>query len=141
MSRSGYSDDCENLGLWRGAVARATFGARGQNFMRKLMTALDAMPEKRLIADAIQDTSGAVCALGAVDAKAPVYDAQDLARHFGIAWALAAEIVYENDEHLDYQRSIPETPEERWARMRAWVAKQITPDDEEPCLQPPSVVV
>jgi hypothetical protein len=23
MSRSGYSDDCENLGLWRAAVERA----------------------------------------------------------------------------------------------------------------------
>ncbi len=128
MSRSGYSDDCENLGLWRGAVDRATFGARGQHFLRKLLTALDAMPEKRLIVDAIKDETGSVCALGALDSNAPVYDAEDLARHFGIARALAAEIVYVNDEHDTCGQT--ESPEQRWTRMRAWVAKQIVPDDE-----------
>lgn len=122
MSRSDYSDDCENLGLWRGAVKRATNGYHGQHLLTKLRDALDAMPVKRLITDAIKDESGDVCALGALDATVESYDARDLARHFRIAWALAAEIVYENDER--YQQ---DTPEQRWTRMRAWVEAQILP--------------
>ncbi len=139
MSRSGYSDDCENLALWRSAVDRATFGKRGQAFMRKLRDALDAMPNKRLIIDAIADESGNVCALGAVDPKAPAYEAEELADHFGIARALAAEIVYRNDEDAPlyeerdiagrFVRCEAETPEKRWTRMRAWVEKQIGPSD------------
>ncbi len=133
MSRSGYSDDCDNLGLWRGAVHRATTGYRGQHLLVKLRDALDAMPIKRLITDALKDESGEVCALGALDPNAPVYDAEDLAKHFGVARALAAEIVYENDEHwMPLQEGedgrwtqTKETPEQRWIRMRAWVDEQI----------------
>jgi hypothetical protein len=36
---------------WRGAVKSAASGSRGQAFFRDLITALDAMPEKTLIAD------------------------------------------------------------------------------------------
>ena len=36
MSRSGYSDDCETMGLWRGAVERAIYGKRGQTFLREM---------------------------------------------------------------------------------------------------------
>lgn len=95
--------------------------------MRKLLAALDAMPEKRLITDEISDGHGGVCALGAVDPNAKVDqdDSKAVAAHFGIAPALAAEIVYENDEGV---RRV-EDPEERWERMRAWVKKQIGPDD------------
>lgn len=128
MSRSGYSEDCGNLQLWRQAVEQATFGRRGQALLKRLRDALDAMPAKRLIADEIQDAHGDVCALGALDPQFKGYDAVDLARHFNIAQALAAEIVYENDEHDSWK--VNETPEERWTRMRAWVAKQIGPDDE-----------
>lgn len=138
MSRSGYSDDFDTEipgCLWRQAVHRATTGYRGQHLLRKLRDALDAMPVKRLIADAIKDESGAVCALGALDPNAPAYDpdgdfgweeghARDLAEHFGIAHALAAEIVYMNDEAISW-RSAHETPEARWVRMRAWVDAQI----------------
>lgn len=136
MSRSGYSV-CENLGLWRGAVHRATTGYRGQHFLRKLRDALDAMPVKRLIVDAIKDDSGEVCALGALDPTVETYDAAALADHFGIARALAAEIVYENDEHFAFAyglRAVNETPEQRWTRMRAWVEEQILPKlaSEEP---------
>jgi hypothetical protein len=127
MSRSGYSDDCENVGLWRGAVERATKGYRGQHLLKKLRAALDAMPVKRLIADAIKDETGEVCALGALDPNVTSYDAEDLAIHFGIARALAAEIVYMNDEYPFKT----ETPEQRWIRMRAWVAAQIVPDESE----------
>jgi hypothetical protein len=53
MSRSGYTEDCEDqwqLIRWRGAVRSAIRGKRGQAFLRELLAALDAMPEKRLIA-------------------------------------------------------------------------------------------
>jgi hypothetical protein len=135
MSRSGYSDDCDNLGLWRGAVHRAITGYRGQHLLKRLRDALDAMPAKRLIADEIQNTSGEVCALGALDPSATSYDARDLADHFGVAWSLAAEITYLNDEagRFHWVRDIDgefvrhdETPEERWKRMRAWVSEHIT---------------
>lgn len=122
MSRSGYSDDCEHLALWRGAVDRALLGARGQHFLRKLRDALDAMPVKRLIAGHIVRDND-VCALGAVDPN-PTLDPEDryaVATYYGIAPAMAAEIVYVNDE----QPWHVETPEQRWVRMRAWVDKQI----------------
>jgi hypothetical protein len=125
MSRSGYSDDCENLQLWRGAVDRAISGARGQAFLRRLRDALDAMPRKRLIENKLVDDNGEVCALGSVDPKANVdpYERDDVAAHFNIAPALAAEIVYMNDEAAFRV----ETPEQRWTRMRAWVESNIKP--------------
>lgn len=132
MGRSGYSDDCDgtDLYLWRGAVDRALLGARGQRFLRKLRAALDAMPKKRLIADKIANSKGEVCAMGAVDptARLDPYDREAVAKHFGIAPAMAAEIAYENDEGKIFGT---ETPEERWTRMRRWVEKQIGPDDDE----------
>jgi hypothetical protein len=137
MSRSGYSDDYDEEipgCLWRQAVHRATTGYRGQHLLRKLRDALDAMPVKRLITNAIKDESGGVCALGALDPNAPAYKPDDndwddcharaLAKHFGIAHSLAAEIVYMNDEFSAW-RYTDETPEQRWVRMRAWVDDQI----------------
>lgn len=143
MGRSGYTDDYdEDIPgcLWRQAVHRATTGYRGQHLLRKLRDALDLMPVKRLIADAIKDPlTGEVCALGALDPNAPRYNgdddweeghARELAKHFGIAHALAAEIVYMNDEANSW-RSQEETPEARWIRMRAWVESQIVRDERD----------
>lgn len=138
MSRSGYSDDGESdlpLDLYRQAVHRAMTGYRGQHLLCRLRDALDAMPNKRLIAGNIKDEAGQVCALGALDPTAPKYDedecdgdwdghARKLAKHFNIAPALASEIVYMNDEY-DSWRNRTETPEQRWTRMRAWVNEQI----------------
>lgn len=130
MSRSGYIDDYDDepwrLICWRGAVASAIRGKRGQKLLRELLAALDAMPVKRLITDEIKNSRGEVCALGALDPTATSYEAEELAKHFGIARALAAEIVYMNDEY-DWATA-GETPEQRWARMRAWVEQQILPE-------------
>ncbi len=137
MGRSGYCDDGDSdlpLELYRQAVHRATTGYRGQHLLKKLRAALDAMPVKRLIAGNIQDASGQVCALGALDPTAPKYNddewdgewdghARKLAKHFNVAPALASEIVYMNDEAFSWKGD--ETPEARWTRMRAWVDKQI----------------
>lgn len=129
MSRSGYSYDCDNLAMWRGAVRSATFGKRGQKLLSDLLVALDAMPVKELIAGELE-ADGAHCALGVVGKVRGVplveLDPEDrdaVGQAFDIAPALAAEIVYENDEVGRWS----ETPAERWCRVRAWVALQIVP--------------
>ena len=69
MSRSGYSDsddfDYWELNLYRANVERAISGKRGQAFLRELIAALDALPEKKLISESLADADG-VCALGSV---------------------------------------------------------------------------
>lgn len=134
MSRSNYSDELDDseLGLWRGAVVSAIRGRRGQSLLRDLLTALDEMPEKVLIADALVSEDGDHCVLGVLGQKRGVplrdLDAEDseaVAKTFGIADALAREIVYVNDEAGDWR----ETPQERWSRVRRWVANQITPSE------------
>jgi hypothetical protein len=144
MSRSGYSYDCDNLALYRQAVENAITGKRGQAFLRELLAALDAMPDKRLISDELVDADGAFCTLGVigaargVDLKALDYsDPRALGKAFGIARSLAAEIEYENDDDdgaygSSYDRALgcyihSETPEARWQRMRRWVEAHIKP--------------
>ena len=131
MSRSAYDDDCDGpeLHLYRGTVASATRGKRGQAFFVALLDALDAMPEKRLIAGDLEKGSN-VCAIGALGRQRGVdmhdldpEDSERVAKAFNIADCLAREVVYMNDE-WPWKR---ETPEERWTRMRAWVASQIRP--------------
>lgn len=142
MSRSGYVDDCDldNWAMikWRGQVASAIRGKRGQKLLTDLLAALDAMPEKALIAHELETKNGDVCALGALG-KARGIDMQKLdpeepeevAAAFGIAPQLAQEIVSMNDDHLDSvwneatKRYDDITPEQRWERMRAWVASQV----------------
>lgn len=125
MSRSGYSDDIEDnwaLIRWRGAVASAIRGKRGQAFLREMVGALEALPEKRLIAGELQIPDGEVCAIGAVGKARGLdmgsldpEDAETVAGTFGIADVMAREIVYQNDEGGWY-----ETPEQRFARMLRW---------------------
>lgn len=61
MSRSDYSEDLDMWDLirWRGQVASAIRGKRGQKLLRDLAAALDAMPVKALIADELQTEDGA----------------------------------------------------------------------------------
>ena len=129
MSRSGYSDECENLAMWRGVVASATRGKRGQAFFRALVEALDAMPQKRLIANKLQIADGEVCAIAALGRHQNVRmddldpeDGDRVGERFNIARHLALEVVYMNDEAAWYV----ESPESRWCRMRAWASSQIT---------------
>jgi len=134
MSRSGYSEDygCDNqwdLIRWRGAVASAIRGARGQLFLKEMLAAFDAIEPKRLIANDLIK-GGEVCAIGSVGIKRGVdmtkFDPDDregVAGVFGISPAMAAEIAFENDEGGPYN----ETPENRYARMRRWIEAQIKP--------------
>ena len=130
MSRSDYSDDCTEWDLirWRGAVASAIRGKRGQALLREMLAVLDAMPEKRLIAKELVTADGEVCALGAVGRARNMpslkdidpEDSASIAVAFGIADALAREIMFKNDDPW-----LRRTPEGRWVHMRAWVAENI----------------
>lgn len=130
MSRSGYSDCLDQWDLirWRGAVASAIRGKRGQAFLREMRDALDALPEKRLVPSTLVSNEGC-CAMGAVALARGVdvsgvdpYEREQVADTFGIAEALAAEIAFENDQDFGYNNM---TPEERWRYMRAWVERHI----------------
>lgn len=145
MGRHGYTDDIDDeleAGRWRGMVKSAINGKRGQAMLRDLLAALDAMPEKRLVAGALHTKEGDCCAIGAVckvrgkdytvHEEDDEYDLQELnetvAHELDVAPCLVQEIEYFNDELGDKYvkgKRVSETPEERWVRMRAWVAKQI----------------
>ena len=157
MSRSGYTDDDDDplaTGRWRAQVRSAIRGKRGQAFLRELIAALDAMPEKALITEELVTADGNVCAIGAVCKARGIdvshvdyYSPEDIAANVGIASQMVAEIEYENDEcgyrfeNVKLPESperpkwapdftwgrIEETPEERWQRMRRWAeAKLVT---------------
>lgn len=130
MSRSGYVEDMEDqwqLIRWRGAVNQAIKGARGQAFLKEMLAALDALPEKKLIAGELEE-DGAVCALGAVGKARGINmegldpeESEKVAAVFGIAPALAMEVVYMNDERCFG------TPENRYAEMKGWIEANILP--------------
>jgi hypothetical protein len=148
MSRSGYIDDIDDQWShirWRGAVASAMRGKRGQAFLREMLAAMDAMPEKKLIANDLETADGAVCAIGSVG-KARGVDMREIdpenyslvAGVFGIAEPMAQEIVFMNDEAFIFEtdakgfikkdengKDIRLTPEGRFQKMRAWIASQI----------------
>lgn len=128
--------------MWRGAVASALRGKRGQLFLMEMLTALDALPVKRLVADELVNVDHvtcshwglfeyeSVCAIGAVGRKRgrtddmrkiDPEDYHSVAHMFGLAQAMTQEIVYINDEGGNYE----ETPEDRYARVHRWVRSQI----------------
>lgn len=162
MSRHGYNeyDGDENtdlaMGRWRAQVASAMRGKRGQKFFVDLIAALDALPEKKLVAGHLETTEGEVCALGALgryrqvnlpDPENPEeIDPEDeadwdwLGAAFNIAPQLAQETMYVNDEHEDqfawYQRHgsyMPAGPLQdpdaaRWRAVRCWAVRHLTPE-------------
>ena len=107
MSRSGYSDDCDGWALirWRGAVTSAIRGKRGQAVLREIVEALDALPEKTLAANSLVSADVEFCTLGALGrargmdmTRIDPDDRDSVASAFEVAEALAAEIMYLNDE-------------------------------------------
>lgn len=130
MKRSGYSYDGDNWSVirWRGAVNSEIKGARGQEFLRDLAEALDAMPNKRLIANEFRNKNGEFCALGVLGAERGIemsnldpYDIKTIASVFEIAPALVSEVFFENDVAGFYN----ENPKARWKRMRQWVESNL----------------
>lgn len=131
--RSGYSDELDEreLAMWRGRVASATRGRRGQKLLRDMLAALDAMPNKRLIPSELVEGND-VCLLGAcgiyrgvaeLDKLYPE-DHQRLGATFDVAPCLIAEVEYINDE-AGSNWPVKETPEQRYERARRWVAENI----------------
>lgn len=107
MSRSGYTYDCENLGLWRGAVERAIRGKRGQQALKEIAAAMDAMPNKVLAAESLVTADGGFCTLGVLGAARGLdmvpldpEDSEEVAKAFNLAPAMVKEIVFENDEAM-----------------------------------------
>ena len=128
MSRAGYSEDCDGWALirWRGQVASAIRGARGQAFLHELIAALDAMPDRQLVAEVLEE-KGNVCAIGSVGilrgidmTKLDPEDPDGIAAAFGIAPQMVREIEFMNDE-----AAWREEPAERWRRMRAWAVEHL----------------
>jgi hypothetical protein len=141
MSRHGYSDDGDYDQWasirWRGQVASAFRGARGQAFLREAIQALEDLPEKKLAPGSFAEASDGqpnFCTLGAVGRKrgldmshlqAMAEDEDDTSADagaaFGIARAMAAEIMFYNDEYGPHN----ETDEQRWHRMHRWLSRQL----------------
>lgn len=133
MNRSGYDYDGDYdqwaTIRWRGQLASAIRGKRGQAFLRDLLDALDGMPNKRLIAnDLIRD--GEVCAIGSLGVKRGVdlsaLDPEDfgkIAETFGVAHQIVQEVEWMNDEG-----TWAATPEWRWQQVRDWVSKLVKVD-------------
>lgn len=131
MSRSGYSEDVGGWELicWRGAVKSAIRGKRGQAMLKELLTALDTLPQKRLIAHEIEK-DGEVCALGSLARARAInadtldpYDHEGLGATFNVSPKLVQEIEFINDDWAS-------SPEERFAYVRRWVVNQLAPPTE-----------
>jgi hypothetical protein len=128
--------------------------------LRELLQALDALPDKWLASDSLVTADGEYCTLGALGRARGIDltaidpdDREAVAKAFGIAEALAAEIMFENDEGgvghendrigFNYEVTGPMRPWERhtqlrwkpnpkvgyqrWSRMRAWAVANILP--------------
>lgn len=131
MSRSGYSDDNDDTWAhirWRGAVSSALRGAKGQAFLKELDAALDALPEKKLVASDLE-VDGCFCALGAVGKARSIdlsaidtYDHEALSKTFGIAPAMAQEIMWINDEATFFS---DDEEAHRWQEVKKWVKQNL----------------
>jgi hypothetical protein len=112
MSRSGYIDDSDDPlahGRWRQAVKRALHGKRGQAFLHELLQALDEMEDRRLYPGSFATAEGEFCTLGVLGTRRGTKmddldddgdcDTARVGERFGIAPAMAAEIMYMNDEY------------------------------------------
>jgi len=128
VSRSNYSDDLEPWELirYRGQVASAVRGRRGQRMLRDLRDALEAMPNRRLTTNHLEDGDGEVCAFGALGKSRGIDlseldpgDPHELGAAFNVADQLAGEVVFMNDE------ATYGTPEDRWAFMHSWTLRNI----------------
>lgn len=119
MSRSGYDydGDCENnyYLLYPSVVRRTTNGKRGQEFFKSLASALEGLPEKRLVPNELETETGAVCALGALGkvrgielAKLDPDDVKSVAAKFRISETLVREVTHANDDEFEhYTKYIP----------------------------------
>ncbi len=141
MSRHGYMDEIDSQEAqwacirWAGALKKAIHGKPGQAFLKELLAALDALPEKKLIEGELITAQGEVCALGSVmqarGVSAAEIDSDDYERVAGelsMTETLAREIMYQNDEaRAPYipGNPITATPEIRFEKVREWVVAHL----------------
>jgi hypothetical protein len=143
MSRHGYRDDCwdddNNIHIinYRGAVASAFRGARGQAFMQEMLESMAALPTQELVAGELVGTTmtsyghwgmfevPCACALGSVALRRgmdvsnlDIEDYTAVAAAFGISEAMAREIMYENDEY-------GVTDAARFSFIRRWIEGEL----------------
>lgn len=139
MSRHGFVSNYDSEPFdycrWRGSVTRALKGKRGQAFLREMLVAMDALPEKKLVRQNLikpsyleHEGEVLVCALGSVGLKRGLnmegIDPEDyntVASKFDIAESMSREIVYINDDGA-YEK---ETEEQRFLRVRNWIVSNI----------------
>jgi hypothetical protein len=154
--RLNYSDEEKWTGqfaLFDANCRRSIRGKAGQQALRELETALLALPEKRLIKDALEDESGGVCAIACYGKYKGVdlskfendYASDEVGIAAGMPRLVAWKVVALNDIELDtvwelahgpldrydatYQGGIPlirdMTSEERYEKVLAWVQQQL----------------
>jgi hypothetical protein len=162
MSRSGYIDDCDydqwRHIMWRGQIASTIRGKRGQAFLKEMLAALDALPEKRLIKNHLVidpvDVYGpptadqyyrdnpyqttkpefaevGVCAIGTVGLNRGIdMKALDPEDYNAVAatFGITHQLVREIEYVNDEQWDTLNTPESRWQRVRDWCVANIIPD-------------
>ena len=159
MSRSGYYDDSDDWlahGRWRAIIASTIRSKRGQAFLKEMLAAMDALPEKRLIAGhlvvdgaagawdheiivggdtLIDEGSGPVaigdcCAMGAV-ALARGQDVAEVDPEepeiVANVFGIHAAMAREIADRND-EGPRKETPEQRFVRVRKWVESKISPE-------------
>jgi hypothetical protein len=138
--RISYSDEEDypgQFGLWQGNCTRSIKSKAGQAALRELEQALLAMPEKRLIANELEDADGEVCAIGAlakyrgVTPKTDPEEMELVGVELGMPKLVAWKVVCLNDVEIDFyydrkeERCVSYTPEERYervlAQVRAWL--------------------
>ena len=153
MGRSGYTewDDCDEYTQWAmirqaGALKSAVRGKRGQDFLRRLAAALDAMPEKSLCAipdevdyDPVTEpcagrlglSDGQVCVLGSLalaegrDPKAiDATDHKALGGMFNVAPIIVRQLEWDNDQPYGHDRNKSDG-EARWSYLREWVREHL----------------
>lgn len=148
MRRSCYSDDFGDDNTWqlpffRANVDRSLRGRKGQARLRELRDALLVLPVKALEAETFADgtsTAPKVCALGAWAlakrggdpaaafalvgrSDADDHDTAQVLEPHGWPRLVVLETIYINDDG-NYWR--PETPEQRYTRVLAWVESNLT---------------
>ena len=151
MSRL-YQNDCDfdpwMEGQQAGALRSAIRGNRGQRFLRDLVAGLDALPEPKLSAGALEDEeTGCCCAFGAVrryrgadavplyfDPREEDLDPPHFAEPFDVAKALAWEVVEANENWST--SNCEATMRQRWAHVRAWATRHLPAHVKEGEAQP-----
>lgn len=148
--------------LWQANCRRSLQSRAGQRELRELEAALLELPEKRLIHGALQDEHGGVCAIACYAKRKGVdlskfdqeYDSPEVGEAAGMPRLVAWKIVSLNDIEIEDHYEMCEgpntqpasydtyrhgvwtrfewTPEERYAKVLAWVRSSISEPSEEP---------